>query len=283
MKPNADLPSEWIFIATNKCIQQCSLKTEGPELDSLSIITLQHPCTKQPTKFLLQSDTNALYEINAHKDKCCSWFIDSSVQQDGSLYVITPFDPLFILLPYLRENVETGKFLLLDQMLKDCEFPDCAKLVKCLTATALVNITDSSGEGDLIGYKYNDEKTLRWLKIKVERTVEAIKATGFFVPRGDHGDEDDREVIEYAFGIVTSYTDLSVTCRLRTHMNIRSKPQKRHSIGTDNHSQSKRIKNENNISGKKTPKMTRAQRELSKVNKKGMKSISSFFSSSSKK
>ncbi len=45
-----------------------------------------------------------LLEIQRASDDPSSWFVDNTVQQDGSIYFTTPVDPLFIFLPLLEDS-----------------------------------------------------------------------------------------------------------------------------------------------------------------------------------
>jgi hypothetical protein len=55
-----------------------------------------------PAEFLLLH--GHLQEVNWYKERYRSWFIDDSVQGDGSLYLCTPVDPLFLALPLLEAS-----------------------------------------------------------------------------------------------------------------------------------------------------------------------------------
>lgn len=73
----------------------------------------------------------ALLELNAIKTELPrSWFIDQSVQQDSTLYVGTPVDPLFLVLPLL--TTARDKFTDLAQLLASrTDRPHLRYLSKC--------------------------------------------------------------------------------------------------------------------------------------------------------
>lgn len=52
-------------------------------------------------QFLLCEQSHTLFEIMEFKEEPRSWFIDNTVQQDGTLLISTPVDPIFMILPYL--------------------------------------------------------------------------------------------------------------------------------------------------------------------------------------
>ena len=53
------------------------------------------------TLFNLFSSEDAAYEVNHFKPKTSCWFIGETIRSDGTLLVVTPVDPLFLVLPYV--------------------------------------------------------------------------------------------------------------------------------------------------------------------------------------
>lgn len=258
---------------------------DGSSRLSVEVVTLKHPFSGDGCKFLLSSSGNVVYEIRTQKDTTASWFLEETVKEDGAIHICSKFDPLYLILPYLIKACSNGKFVLLDQVLKDEDYPDCAKLLKSYSNEDILNIADQSGSGDFIGFKYNQEKTLLWLTSKINGVKKALRSSGIFISASD---EDDKEIedihLEYAFGILSNYIPNDIANLLQSHLNIRKKSDKRQAQDALSHPQLKKKKTENAMKekSKKLPKMSRTQRELSKVDKKGMKSISSFFASKKK-
>eukprot|EP00798_Chlamydomonas_sp_ICE-L_P004557 gene4557-14737_t len=65
-----------------------------------------------------------LQEVNRFKQKQSSWFVGGGVVSDGGVYMATPVDPIFVLLPVLeRSRAKTasssGMFCPLEQILSD--------------------------------------------------------------------------------------------------------------------------------------------------------------------
>lgn len=109
-----------------------------PDSPNFTVISLPHPRTSAPTRFLLHPDTG-LHEITkvaptataprswllagapndtGGKKAPTDWLGDGQIIQDASLYVSTPVDPLFILLPRLLPEVTLkAHFLPLDDVL----------------------------------------------------------------------------------------------------------------------------------------------------------------------
>ena len=79
---------------------------------------------------------------------------DNYVQSDGSLYVSTPVDPLFTLLPYLMKE-KSGKFVLLDQIFDEAAstvFGDCTDSVAA-SKQQIMNIADCQDAGSFCAYR----------------------------------------------------------------------------------------------------------------------------------
>ena len=76
-------------------------------VDGLKFFQLPHPRSGDATQFASATD-GTLLEVNRLADASHphSWLLAGAerVEQDGSLYVATPVDPLFVLLPRLRER-----------------------------------------------------------------------------------------------------------------------------------------------------------------------------------
>ncbi|KAF8894051.1 ribonuclease H2, subunit B [Infundibulicybe gibba] len=76
------------------------------ELSKLSFSRLPHPRTGLPSLFLLNashSKASNIFEVQAvdHPEPR-SWFTNEEVESDGKLLIITPIDPVFLILPILQ-------------------------------------------------------------------------------------------------------------------------------------------------------------------------------------
>lgn len=143
MNSNADKnENKWIFMAP-----KCVTNTES------SIVSLPHPKTKKQAKFMIAKSENGtkIFEIKKHEEKPSSWFIGSTVHKDGSMFIATPFDPLFLLLPFLK-SANPGKYVLLNQLLTDVD----PILEECLGENdQLDNVADSTGTGDMKAFRWD--------------------------------------------------------------------------------------------------------------------------------
>ncbi|XP_052783204.1 ribonuclease H2 subunit B-like [Mya arenaria] len=157
----------------------------------------------------------------------------------------------------------------------------------------LLNYSLRSGDDDLMAYKYSQEKTLSWLKLKTERLSRSLSQKNICVSgaRAEdlvHSKANHEEYLRYAFGIVSDYLPVDLASRLREHLGIPAVIEKRPSDAAN--PPSKRIKLEditptedyskNVVLEKKDSKgkQTTAQKKLEKTDKTGMRSLTAFFS-----
>ncbi|XP_078483307.1 ribonuclease H2 subunit B [Ciona intestinalis] len=273
--------SSKIFVLPEKCM------SDGR---NCSIITLLHPRTQEKTKFLISSDENKteLFELNQYTDDFSSWFInEQTVKSDGTVYIVTPLDPLFMCLPALCTNARE-KFVPLDQLFSTENGEGVLSKVyehSVANVKQLDNICDSKSCVDFFAYRYNETKTLEWLKIKVERTVDALKSADLFI-----GDTEGDAYTRYAYGLICENINADLAKKLAKHLKIPERMEKRKSSG--NQPNAKKVKTEATEDYSKLVKsptnsenknLTRAQKALKKVDKSGMKNISSFFGAKPKK
>lgn len=293
--------NQWVFIASENAV--CG--QEGDELEPV-FIKIPHPRTGNKQQFLLTHSGEKIFEVLKFTEEPRSWFIEDSVQKDGSLFVITPVDPLFLVLPYLTKYSQ--KFRTLDQLLLDDEHPPVCRLTGCLRSDEILNICDVKGDDDLQVFRLNNDKTTAWLKAKVEQTANSLSQSGVHVSKGSqsatfvrsrrHIDATRSDFVRYAFGLVSEYLSLRWSERLKESLGITDEaqlsspeepPTKRAKVtdeipeATEDYSKEFSKLNSKTESDKTATKLTAAQKSLSKVDKKGMKSISSFFGCASGK
>jgi ribonuclease H2 subunit B len=103
----------------------------------IKIVKLPHPTrVEEYVQYLISDDT--LFELQVLNGNLnSSWFIDDVIHKDGSLYVATPIDPLFLLLPLLVQHRKKsadyrGYFCTLEQILSqtECDIDQTSLLMK---------------------------------------------------------------------------------------------------------------------------------------------------------
>ncbi|EGG13960.1 hypothetical protein DFA_11721 [Cavenderia fasciculata] len=187
-KPIPQLPyTDRMFILYNNKKNQ--LKQEKQQSSSSSsspnshkgkhIISIPHPKTLQESRFIIDCDANTLLEINNLNQKPSSWLVNDGVRHDGSLYITTPFDPMFIMIRYLEDRDD--KFTNLSSIKEE---PTYAKLTQKgfkWDEDQIIMVCDWK---DLINdrfYKLNKDKLLKWLQVKVNTLVSYLKISNINV------------------------------------------------------------------------------------------------------
>nr|DBA32565.1 TPA: hypothetical protein GDO54_000347 [Pyxicephalus adspersus] len=248
---------QWVLIAP-ETLKDDAKKPSGKTL----FAKLRSPLTEKGTMFLFINSTQQICELKAFQEEYRSWFIGQTVQQDGRLLYATPVDPLFLVLYYLiKADKEQGKFQPAEQIVVDEDFPSCNLLLQCTQVEqSLHHVTEEKEIGSKKFYKYSKEKTLAWLKKK--------------------------DYLRYAHGLISEYIAEELRTELSKYLNLPDissptpePPTKKRKISDKPVEAEEDYTKFNSSSTKKTnSKMTAAQKSLAKVDKTGMKNISSFFS-----
>jgi ribonuclease H2 subunit B len=141
-------------------------------LKDWSIISLKHPASGDTLEFVLlrtKSGQPHIYEVQGLEINYGSYFVGSHVLSNGALHVATRIDPLFFALAKL---VSGGKWQPFEQL----EIPETIQ--KCIADKKqyqhVCQVNDQLG-GDMLLYKLNDEKVLKWLTKKQERAYAVMK------------------------------------------------------------------------------------------------------------
>lgn len=90
-------------------------------------------------------------------------------------------------------------------------------------------VADMKGDEELNAYKYNEEKTLSWLKRKTERVSEILKQKNIHVSGGavsatfintTKSESDNESYLLYAHGIVSEYLMNDLSAKLLKFLNL---------------------------------------------------------------
>ncbi|XP_040163612.1 ribonuclease H2 subunit B [Anopheles arabiensis] len=263
---------------------------------SMSIVSLRNPATRNATKYLFRRSSKkacSLYEVNCFNEQHRSWFINESVCSNGKIFLPTPIDPLFLVLPYLVEHC-SERAVPLDQILIDDKFPCTSQLAEVLPADRLSLIADEKRAGSILALKYNETKALEWLVSKCHRLSKVIGTEEGPTARSlnyikeekeNEKDEDETGTLHTALGIVSDYLSLEFGRKLSVALGFpedENISKKRKSVVDLESAVVKRIKKEENHDT--TPiKLPAAEKKVSAKAKalakaaSGSKSISSFF------
>ncbi|XP_014213353.1 ribonuclease H2 subunit B [Copidosoma floridanum] len=283
----------WIFLMKGDSLES----TEGVHPD---MVKLRHPASNQTAMFVFSSGDATIQEVMTFDENKRSWFIDDNVRSDGKMHLSTPIDPIFLVLPYLRKSQQV---MPLEQCLHDEDYPETSRLVKCQNLK-LSLVADRKGDESLQAFKYNEEKTMSWLKKKVEKVADIVRQKGIHVSHGavsanfvkssKHEGGTETEYLKYAHGIVSEYLAEDLSKKLFQYLNLPddSEQKKRKLISPKETTEEKRPKKEAQ-SHEESPKngaldLTKSEKpaKLPTVSKKdlarqkaaaGSKSITSFF------
>ncbi|XP_018411975.1 PREDICTED: ribonuclease H2 subunit B isoform X2 [Nanorana parkeri] len=259
---------QWVLIAP-ETLKDDAKKPSGKTL----FAKLRSPLTEKGAMYLFINSGQQICEVKAFKEENRSWFIGQTVQQDGRLLYTTPVDALFLVIYYLiKADKEQGKFQPVEQIVVDEEFPSCNLLLQCTQVEkSLHHVTEEKEICSKKFYKYSKEKTLAWLKKKVDQTVKVLKnsdvcvgggvQSASFVRNKQGSDVKEEDYLRYAHGLISEYIPEELHTELSQYLNLPdiSSPTPE-------------------PPPKANSKMTAAQKSLAKVDKSGMKNISSFFS-----
>lgn len=262
------------------------------------VVKLRHPASNKPAIFVFSPGNLTVQEVLIFDEGKRSWFIDDNVKSDGKLHLSTPIDPIFLILPYLRKSQLAQP---LEQCLWDEDFPETSRLAQCKNLK-LSLVADRKGDETLQAFKFNEEKSLKWLQKKVERVVDVLKQKGIHVSQGamsatyvkstkcEAGTE--AEYLKYAHGIVSEYLAEDLSKKLAQHMDIPEdlENKKRKLSSPKDETDDKRLKRD---STEESPMPKARIKDLTKSEKKnttpgkkelakqraaaGSKSITSFF------
>lgn len=163
--------------AGNDCIRAIGSHTLPAAGDRLhDIVPLRHPRTGTKAQYSFNGE-NELLEVQQVSGEDHCYFVDNSVMKDGSIFVLSPVDPNFILLHYLdlaraKTDDHPGRFGVLEDALNDAIFPATRLLAKAKNVR-LDKICDIKDKGDIY-IRLNDDKVLEWLGAKVRAAATAL-------------------------------------------------------------------------------------------------------------
>uniref|UniRef100_A0A3B5ML27 Ribonuclease H2 subunit B n=1 Tax=Xiphophorus couchianus TaxID=32473 RepID=A0A3B5ML27_9TELE len=267
------------------------------------LLAKENNTTNCASLYMLGAGDVQLYEVKAFEEDFHSWFVGQTVQRDGKLLFVTQMDPLYLILPYMIKSGQEGKFQPVDQVVKDDEFPASSRLLSCTRSlTSLHHIAEGKEVGSLKFHRYSQERTLNWLQKKVERTIVALKKKHICVGEGvksttyvrvkTESDNQEEDYLRYAHGLISEYISEELSKALLKHLGL---PELKSAKETEPPSKKRKLSdkpveagedytkfNSGDFARKPPKKMTAAQKTLAKVDKSGMKPMSSFFSPKTK-
>ncbi|XP_055850066.1 ribonuclease H2 subunit B [Episyrphus balteatus] len=269
--------------------------------ENLKFEFFHHPGKGKRALFIVDIKTKKLFEIQQFSEPHRSWLINNKVCSNGKAYLTIPIDSTFLALFYLKKFC-SERAMALDDIIDDDD-PSVHKfLSQYVIKDHLEIVADVKTASGMNYFKYNPQRTIAWMAVKVKNLAERLKKEsiycGFSSLSQNYKKSEVTQTVEEvdylrnACDIVGSYVDLNVHEELKEYlgikeMEIKAANNKRKSINSEN-GLAKKIKledssSENNIEESpkaaapvKEKKVTAKDKALAK-GAKGTKSISSFF------
>ncbi|XP_055920645.1 ribonuclease H2 subunit B [Eupeodes corollae] len=269
--------------------------------ENLKFEYFYHPGKGKPALYVVDEKSRKLFEILEFSEPHRSWLIDDQVCSNGKLYLTAPVDPTFLALFYLKKFC-SKRAMALDDIVDDDD-PSVHKFLTNYTIIELLEVVaDVKIAAETKYFKYNSNRTIAWLAVKVKNLVQRLKKESIYCGVSSLSQNYKKsevtqtvEEVDYlrnACDIVGSCVDLSVHEELKQYLGIKeienkAANNKRKSVNSEN-GLAKKIKleegcPENNIEESPKPaapvkekKITAKEKALAK-GAKGSKSISSFF------
>ncbi|KAK7351447.1 hypothetical protein VNO77_10924 [Canavalia gladiata] len=156
-----------VLVAPDAC-------TNGNGLGQM--ILLRHPKSGNGTQYLFVN--GVLQELNWFKNLHGSWFLGDYISEDGRLYLSTPVDPVFLMLPIFEEarmkkGDDLGKFRQLDEILFVDGYPGYQQLLS-IVENCMQVVCEVKEVGSLKFFRLDDSKVLCWLCYKVCQLKETL-------------------------------------------------------------------------------------------------------------
>ncbi|XP_028781295.1 ribonuclease H2 subunit B-like isoform X2 [Neltuma alba] len=144
------------------------------------LLLLRHPKSGNATRYLFVNGT--LQELQWFKKSYGSWFLGDYLCEDGRLYLSTPVDPIFIMLPIFEEarmkkGEDPGKFRQLDEILFVDGYPEYQHLLSTVENCMQV-VCEVKEVGSTKFFRLDDSKVQRWLHIKVCQLKQTLPQLG---------------------------------------------------------------------------------------------------------
>ncbi|KAG0243674.1 Ribonuclease H2 subunit B [Actinomortierella wolfii] len=260
-------------------------------------ILLPNPRSGYPARYAIQN--GQLLEIQKiDSEGCRSWFIHETVQSDGSLFLMTPIDPIFMFIPILeimrqQTSESQGRFITLDDLFDSDQYTSLRHLAHLNHVEKYLSLICEVRDSGMRTYRLDDNKVMLWLKKKVENVVSKFSTSKALVESVSYAeslpDECRQEAITMnSLRLVCAYLNGTWATKLSAEysfpeldkMESRAPAPATIAEFTTKRTSSMDIDEDLAIAAPKEtkkPKLTPGQRKLAKASKAGMKPISSFF------
>ncbi|GAV72023.1 RNase_H2-Ydr279 domain-containing protein [Cephalotus follicularis] len=166
------------------------------------LLLLRHPKSGNATCYIFTN--GMLQELHWFKQSYGSWFLGDYVCEDGCLYMATPVDPVFILLPIFEEarmkkGDDPGKFRQLDEIIFINGYPGYQHLLS-VAENCMQVVCEVKEIGSSKFFRLDDLKVLAWLYHKVCQLKKTLPALDL-----RHAAQDEKDTLADAVSILGEY------------------------------------------------------------------------------
>ncbi|KAM7342531.1 ribonuclease H2 subunit B [Cochliomyia hominivorax] len=203
--------------------------------EKLNLERFYHP-GKGKFALFITKENKLIMEILEFSEPRRSWLINSEVCSNGHIYVTTPIDVTFLALHHLRKHCQK-RALALDSI-HDEEDATVSKILNnFVDPNNLKCIADVKTAANESYYKYNHDKAMAWLALKVKRVANALKTNGIYCgnsavsqnfARSEKAVDEtaqDSDYLSMACDYVGGYIDLDMHEELIKYLEIPSEIQ----------------------------------------------------------
>ncbi|CAO3626636.1 unnamed protein product [Cunninghamella echinulata] len=258
-----------------------------------SLLPISLPCARSGklSTFLYHESTLQLYELSkvAQGRKSC-WLVKDTIFIDGAIHFINRMDPLFIALFILKQQnlkMKQQQFRTVDDIFAETDFH---RIINDTFCKQLLHLCDTQEIAqDMFVYRFNQEKSLQWLKQKIDMFLSHLENISVFNSEVDNIKEEDKKKEYYlreCIYIFAKYLSNDWLDLLFEDYGITREEQLDENIAMIDNQPSVddyfKLVGKNRIDDGTTESVTKkakpsVPRSLAKVNTKGIKPLTSFF------
>lgn len=158
--------------------------SDAATISSVHVVRLRNPSNGCATHYICHPTAGRCYDLVRYTEPNRTWLLADRITLDGTIFMTTLVDPLFLLLPYLLTGCGADKFVPIEQVLVDERCPDVGRLAEMLPTSQLLLVCDQRGPPELRAVRYNEEKALNWLAFKCDRYARVLRERNVQIEAG---------------------------------------------------------------------------------------------------
>lgn len=251
----------------------------APE-DARDLIILDHPRTSQPCQFLL-TDSDKLYEIiSLVSPNKQSILLQDEIIESSPVHIATSFDVIWLLIAELRKAERQERYLEIDELLES--FPLRLRILM-QAQTTLLKVCDRIDGADEAGFwKLSTTKVVEYIQTRIKRVQAALPPTIIDRLPASTAEILDLAKQKAAFELISSYLEPTLASQVFELYDFAKLSEYLAALKSEVIDPTEFIKrkgefDEVSTASKKQKKGSKGVEALKKVNTKGMKSMTNFF------